>query len=466
MQNERLADVRGSVFDMEGKPIANAKVTFKNPSNGKTYQFTTNRDGEFRAIGVALEEYNVEIVGADGRRIFSGKRRILGGDQQRLNIFQIDLSLVPPKASLAPFNGPEAEATARRLKRSEMTPEQARELRQVNGMIVRFNRLTPEVQEALRKENWPLAENLLKQVIAVAPYEWEPYQNLGTVQMHLGQFQAAADSFEKAFQLILQDTSVRIEGGKEKAAAEMLMFQGEAYSALDKPDAAARSYQRATAMDPKFALAHFRLCITEYNNEDTDAAIKACNRAIALDAAPEFFQGLAGIYSNLGRYQDAIQTYEKGIQAAESDTSLSNTRIKRTAQMELIVPRIGQMLLSEGNVYFQLRDFARAATLFEKATHVHSYPALAYFNLCATMFDMDKMKDAVDACDQAITLDARMPTPYFVRGSALYAEAVKHRTKKTPEGTIQALRKYLELAPEGVYADDAKAMLQEISRLN
>lgn len=246
----------------------------------------------------------------------------------------------------------------------------------------------------------------------------------------------------------------------------MLMAQGEAYSALDKPGEAVRSYRRATEMDSKFALGYFRLCIAEYNNGNTDDAVKACNKAISTDHAPEFFQGVAGIYSNLGRYQDAIQTYEKGIQAAESATALSNTRIKRTARMQMIVPRIGQMLLSEGNIYFQLRDFEHAATLFEKATHVHSYPALAYFNLCATMFDMDKMKDAVQACDQAIALDAKMPTPYFVRGSALYAEAVKHHIKKTPESTIQALKKYLELAPDGIYAEDARNMLQEISRLN
>ncbi|HEY6349494.1 MAG TPA: tetratricopeptide repeat protein [Candidatus Angelobacter sp.] len=466
MQDVRMADVRGSVFDMEGKPIANAQVILKNPANGKTYQFSTNNNGEFRGIGLAFGEYEIEITNPEGRRIFSGKRKLLGGNQQNLNVIQIDLSLIPPKASLTPFKGMEAEATAQRLKDGDMSPEQARELRQVNGMIARFNRLTPEVQEALRKENWRQAADLLKQIIAVAPYEWEPYQNLGSVQMHLGQFQAAADSFEKSIQFVMKDSGAHVEGGKNKVVAEMLMAQGEAYSALDNPDAVVYSYRRATAVEPKFSLAHFRLCIAEYNNGGTDNAIKACNKAIAIDPAPEFFQGLAGIYSNLGRYQDSIETYEKGIQVAEGAVVPANTRIKPTARMQLNVPRIGQMLLSEGNVYFQLRDFERAAALFESATHVHTYPALAYFNLCATLFDMDRMKDAVDACGTAITLDPRMAVPYYVRGTALYAEGVRHHAKRTPEGTVQALEKYLELAPEGLYADDAKTMLQEISRLN
>lgn len=466
LQDVRAADVRGSVFDMEGQPIANAQVLLKNSANGRTYQLSTNKNGEFRGIGVALGEYEIEITSPDGHRIFSGKRRLLGGDQQSLNVIQVDLSLIAPKASLTPFKGPEADATARKLKSSDMTPEQARELREINGMIARFNRLTPEVQEALRKENWQQAADLLKQVIAVAPYEWEPYQNLGAVQMHLGQFQAAIESFEKSIDLLQKDTGAHVEGDKNKVIADMLMAEGEAYSAVDNPDAAVRSYRRAIALDSKSPLGHFRLCIAEYNNGNPDNAIKACNKAIALDQAPEFFQGLAGIYSNLGRYQDAIQTYEKGIHAAAGTITLSNTRIKPTARMQLNVPRMGQMLLSEGNVYFQMRDFEHAATLFERATHVHSYPALAYFNLCATFFDMDKMKDAVDACGTAISLDPRMAAPYYVRGSALYAEGVKHHAKKTPDGTVQALQKYLELAPEGIYADEARTMLQEISRFN
>jgi hypothetical protein len=54
-----------------------------------------------------------------------------------------------------------------------------------------------------------------------------------------------------------------------------------------------------------------------------------------------------------------------------------------------------------------------------------------------------------------------MPDPYFVKASALYGEAAKQGKRRAPHEAAAALEKYLQLAPEGPYAGDARAMLQE-----
>jgi tetratricopeptide (TPR) repeat protein len=119
------------------------------------------------------------------------------------------------------------------------------------------------------------------------------------------------------------------------------------------------------------------------------------------------------------------------------------------------------MLLAEGNAYFQLKKYRIAADLFARAVGWHSYPALAYFNLCAAQINIGNLKAAVDACDQAIISDSSMADAYFVKASALAADAAKHGRVESMEAVV-ALKRYLELAPEGVYSGDSHALLREL----
>jgi tetratricopeptide (TPR) repeat protein len=222
-----------------------------------------------------------------------------------------------------------------------------------------------------------------------------------------------------------------------------------------------------------------RLCIAEYHNDEINRAVEACTAGIAADPKqPEYYQILAGIENNSGRYQDAIPVYEKGIRAAEK--KLEATRISisipakqypgsaqtttETALSEDTYDdkaRAGQMLLAEGNAYFQLKKYPIAAELFARAVAWHSYPALAYFNLCATEVNIGNLKAAVEACDQAIISDPSMAAAYFVKASALAADAAKHGRVESVRAVV-TLKRYLELAPEGVYSADARALLREL----
>ena len=68
----------------------------------------------------------------------------------------------------------------------------------------------------------------------------------------------------------------------------------------------------------------------------------------------------------------------------------------------------------------------------------------------------------VAAADKAIAADPTNPLLYYLKGQGLVGNAtVDSKTNKIvlPPGCAEAYQKYLELAPTGPYAADAKSIL-------
>ena len=83
-----------------------------------------------------------------------------------------------------------------------------------------------------------------------------------------------------------------------------------------------------------------------------------------------------------------------------------------------------------------------------------------YRNLARVYFDTNQSGPAEAAFKKAIELEPRNPEAHFQLGLVLIQNATLEGDKmKAPPGTAEAFQKYLELAPSGANADDAKAML-------
>src|ERR1700756_2546465 len=82
--------VSGKILDRQGKPLANAGITYthigsySNAPNtgpgtltgsgtGKVYKTKTNKNGEFQMIGVLIGIYRVEIRDSGGAFLYSGR---------------------------------------------------------------------------------------------------------------------------------------------------------------------------------------------------------------------------------------------------------------------------------------------------------------------------------------------------------------------------------------------------------
>jgi len=178
-----------------------------------------------------------------------------------------------------------------------------------------------------------------------------------------------------------------------------------------------------------------------------------------------FTQSLGDAQLNVGQYDQAVATYEKGIQVAQGFAS-GNVKDPKNPDADPAKAKAGvaQMLTNEGNAYLKMHKNQEAVAAFTKAASMDPNPATAYFNICATQYNSGNTEGALAACDKAIAADPNRADAYFIKGSLMVAQGKMDKSGKyeAPEGTAEALNKYLELAPTGPHANDVKQMLQFI----
>jgi tetratricopeptide (TPR) repeat protein len=212
--------------------------------------------------------------------------------------------------------------------------------------------------------------------------------------------------------------------------------------------------QRAKAMNQNAIITQVNAAMQAKNYEEAAAGLKQL-----IQSEPnhyEYYNGLGTAQLNLGQYDDAIQTLEKGIQLAQNPDPKDDPAKAKAS--------LGQMLTNEGNAYLKLKKNNEAVAAYEKAASLDPNPGIAYFNICATQYNTGNMEGAAAACDKAIAADPTKADAYFIKGSSMYGSGKLDKEGKyvPPPGTAEALNKYLELAPNGAHAADVKAMLDAL----
>lgn len=151
---------------------------------------------------------------------------------------------------------------------------------------------------------------------------------------------------------------------------------------------------------------------------------------------------------------DAAETsYKKAIDL-ETASKKPNVDIAAAAQNAL-----GELYADQGKV-------ADSQAAYEAAVKADPKNAAMYYGNEAIMMDRAGNTDAtVAAADKAIAADPNKPIPYYLKGKALINKAtVDPKTQKivAPDGTAEAYQKYLDLAPNGPFSNDAKAILAQL----
>ena len=92
-----------------------------------------------------------------------------------------------------------------------------------------------------------------------------------------------------------------------------------------------------------------------------------------------------------------------------------------------------------------------------------------YFNLGVVLHNsaknVDDRKAAIDALDKAIAADPTKADAYYLRGAEGIGLSSQDSSGKlvAPQGTEEALKKYLELQPSGSHAEEVKGMLTALN---
>jgi tetratricopeptide (TPR) repeat protein len=468
-----FATVSGEILDREGKPMVGALITYtkigifernyqmggatrsESPrmveGTGRIYNIKTDKKGAFLMIGVDYGIYQIEITGPDGSHVYSGKKTIIGNDEPGAqNILNVDLSTV---------EGPVVPGGGTNLAAGKKTKEQLELIRQENERGAKINKLMVQYHTAVGIEDWLNAISLIKQLIALDPNRWEFYQNLGTLQANQMQYQEAAQNFAKGVEVAQKVLANPADSDRALTSiGDLLLAEGGCYDRMEKVDEAVVLYEKAAAVYPHPFMARYRACNALTNSGKYDAAIEKCNQASAEDPAQWGpYQVLGGIYTAVNKPKDALESYQKGVSAAQK--MLEGQPDSRTKI------GLGQMLNSEGHLLVQLKKYDEAIDVFTQAAESAAYPAMPYFNLCATYYNLKRSQEAVAACDHAIAADPTLADAYYIKGSILFGQGqVEHGKYAVPLGTTEALNKYLEYAPYGDHAKTVREMINQLGK--
>jgi len=159
---------------------------------------------------------------------------------------------------------------------------------------------------------------------------------------------------------------------------------------------------------------------------------------------------LGEAYSAAGRHEEAVAAYEKAIARKPTEPGYYNNL---------------------GNTLGTLGKIPEAGAAYEKAAQLDPANAASYWrNFGIVLVNANKLKEAVEPLRKATEIDPKAAESWFLLGRALLG-AMEYKTEGDrityviQPGTVEAYQKYLELAPSGPYAQEAKDSLAQLELL-
>ena len=196
----------------------------------------------------------------------------------------------------------------------------------------------------------------------------------------------------------------------------------------------------------------FNAGMTALSAQQYDAAVTSLVKASELDPKQSVvWANLAEAYmgqskTKTGADQQAVfakayEAYSKALEIKPDDASAHNN-------YALALAKGGKFPEAEG-------ELTKAATI--DPTNAGKY----YYNLGALLVNNQQLEPAGEAFKKAIESDPKYADAYYQYGIYLISKAKTTADGKvTPEpGTKEAFQKYVELKPDGPYAESAKGML-------
>jgi len=158
-------------------------------------------------------------------------------------------------------------------------------------------------------------------------------------------------------------------------------------------------------------------------------------------------------------YTDAVVDYQKAVDLKQKtfDTDPAKKTPDATKVLAQYYNNLGQSQSKAGQVDDAAKSYTTAAQLDPAGA------AQYYFNLGAVMTNAGKVDEGIAAFDKSIAADPTKAEAYYWKGVNLIGKATLQGDKMVaPEGTAEAFNKYLELQPNGQFAEPAKQMLASI----
>ncbi len=189
--------------------------------------------------------------------------------------------------------------------------------------------------------------------------------------------------------------------------------------------------------------------------KDWTGAVTDAQKLVDLSAGAENLRLLANAQLYSGASEASLATYERALNAAQQEKPAQGQPDGAWKD------NLSKIYIGKGNALLKLHRNDEAIEAYNHSAEFALNQGLAYFNVCAVLYNIGNTAGSAAACRKSLQADPSRANAWFVLGSDLFADApITNGKVSVPEEAQQALRKYLELAPDGSHAADVKAMLQ------
>jgi tetratricopeptide (TPR) repeat protein len=190
---------------------------------------------------------------------------------------------------------------------------------------------------------------------------------------------------------------------------------------------------------------------------DWAGALIAGQQLVNMSASAEDLLLLAEAQLSSGANEAALATADRALDVvkkekpAEEDQSDGGRKELRS-----------KIFLARGDALLGLRRNHEAIDAYNRAAALASNPGVALFDICSAYANSGDPQGARPACRKATQADPTRADAWFLLGSLLYGDATVDANGHLAitEECREALKKYLDLMPDGPHAADANSMLQ------
>ena len=249
------------------------------------------------------------------------------------------------------------------------------------------------------------------------------------------QFVALSNRRQNYYPEALEQYQLAIKVMPDKSSV-WLKLGDLAYAMGESAERTIPLYEKALKLDERNPLILYKIARIYTEQENYSKSLEYLDRA--LEAVPDYgpaFIGRGWVYSQLSRYGEAIENYNRAL-------SLDHPKIRIQAYLLR-----GQAYHGFGRYGESVKDYTRA---------IRIKPTAEAYDLRATSYiSLKKFTDALKDADRALALEDKFDLAYYHRGQALAALGRKSEA-------IRSYDKYLALTQDG---PTREAALVELNRL-